>query len=76
MFKSAHGQDTISDFEAEDLIEIGSLLASDFASLQAMMSEETGSTGTDTVITFGTGDTLRLEAVSMSDLGADHFVFV
>ena len=76
VFKSAHGQDTISDFEAADLIEIDALLASDFASLQGMMSEETDSTGTDTVISFGTGDELRLEAVSMSELGADQFVFV
>lgn len=74
VFKAAYGQDTITDFEAEDLIEIDSLLASGFASLQ--MSEETGSTGTDTVITFSTGDSLRLEAVSMSDLSADQFVFV
>lgn len=74
VFKAAYGQDTITDFEAEDLIEIDSLLASGFASLQ--MSEETGSTGTDTVITFSTGDALRLEAVSMSDLSADQFVFV
>ncbi|WP_421983740.1 BspA family leucine-rich repeat surface protein [Roseibium sp.] len=76
VFEAAYGQDTITDFEAEDLIEIGSLQATDFASLQAMMSEETGSSGTDTVITFSTGDTLRLEAVSMSDLSADQFIFV
>lgn len=75
VFKAAYGEDTITDFEAEDQIEIDSLLATDFASLQALMSEENGSTGTDTVISFGTGDALRLEAVSMADLSADQFIF-
>lgn len=76
VFRPAHGQDTITDFGSEDLIEIDTLLASDFNSLKTMMSEETDSSGTDTVISFGTGDELRLEAVSMTDLGADQFVFV
>lgn len=76
VFKAAYGEDTITDFEAEDLIEIDAQLATDFTSLLALMSEESSSTGTDTVISFSTGDALRLEAVTMSDLNADQFHFV
>ncbi|WP_422378906.1 putative Ig domain-containing protein [Roseibium sp.] len=73
---TSNGSDTITDFAAGegagDVLEFGSTLFADFASVLAAASDD----GSDTSIDLSGGDILMLEGVVVSDLHADDFRFV
>jgi Ca2+-binding RTX toxin-like protein len=74
LFVFNRGRDVIEDFRPEDTIQIAaSLGVADFADLLARATVTGG--GDDVLITFGGGNSLRLEDVQLSSLTAADFVF-
>ncbi|WP_026870541.1 calcium-binding protein [Inquilinus limosus] len=81
----AFGQDTITDFNDGDKIDLSPLYITDFDTLKHFMKQD----GDDVVITFGYGmmeaippdppwpnnEVIRLKNVSLDSLSADDFVF-
>ncbi len=67
------GHDTITDFSQTDgdQIDLTGSGISDWATLQALFSQN----GADTLITFGTGNTLTLTGVTATNLAAADFIF-
>ena len=66
------GHDTITDFSVGDVLEFKSDIFSDSASVLAAAAQ----VGADTVITYNANNTITLENVALSSLGADDFAFV
>ena len=72
-FERGNGNDTITDFaDGADLIDLR-----EFTQIGSVADLAITADGDDVVIDLGDhgGGTIRLENVSESDLGADHFVF-
>ncbi|WP_225770488.1 calcium-binding protein [Inquilinus sp. Marseille-Q2685] len=79
------GEDTVTDFDAGDKIDLSALHIADFDTLKHFMEQD----GSDVVITFGYGmwetfppdppwpnnELIRLENVSLDSLSADDFIF-
>lgn len=77
VFAANSGNDVITDFVAgagsDDVIELQSISGlSDFASVLLAASDD----GTNTTIDLGSGNSIKLEGVSESELHADDFKFV
>jgi hypothetical protein len=66
----------ITDFKAgaatDDIIEFSTALFADFAAVSGACVQS----GSNVVITAGTGDTITLKSVTLSTLDADDFRFV
>lgn len=72
VFNEDFGHDTVTDFEAGDVIEIGGRGVVTFAELEALISEA----GADTLVTFDDRNSILLEDVTPDDLQADDFRFL
>ncbi len=70
------GHDTVADFAAgalsEDVIEFGSSVFADFASVLAAAADD----GTDTTITIDADTSVLLQGILVADLHSDDFQFV
>lgn len=75
VFETDHGNDTITDFEANNAFEV-----IDFSELSGLNSLSavlavSQQVGADVLITTGSNNSIRLLDVVLADLGADDFVF-
>ena len=71
VFHNGDGLDTITDFAAGDVIDLGGYDATDFAGVHALMSQ----VGSDTLITFDPANVITLHNVTVSQLNGGDFVF-
>jgi len=75
LFVFSCGRDMIEDFRPEDTMQIvASLRVTNFAGILARVTVTGGSD--DDLISFGGGNSLRLEDVQLSWLSGSDFVFV
>jgi Ca2+-binding RTX toxin-like protein len=72
VFESDFGEDTITDFQTTDRIQLDSDLFSDFAAVIAASQQ----VGADTVITLDADNSITLQNVQLASLQANDFLFV
>jgi Ca2+-binding RTX toxin-like protein len=72
VFSGAFGTDVVSDFKANDVIQLDAAQFANFGAVQAASSQ----LGADVVITLNAANTITLTGVTLASLNSGDFLFV
>jgi len=72
VFSGAFGTDVVSDFQANDVIQLDAAQFASFGAVQAAASQ----VGADVVITLNAANTITLSGVTLASLNSGDFLFV
>jgi Ca2+-binding RTX toxin-like protein len=72
VFTGTFGQDVVTDFQANDVIQLDASAFANFAAVQSHAAQA----GADVVITLDASNTITLQNVSLASLNAGDFLFV
>lgn len=72
VFEGAFGKDVVTDFQANDVIQLDDAQFANFAAVQAAASQ----VGADVVIALDAANTITLQNVALASLNAGDFLFV
>jgi len=72
VFSGAFGTDVVSDFEANDVIQLDAAQFANFAAVQAAATQS----GLDVIITLNAANTITLSGVTLGSLNSGDFLFV